>query len=163
PDRIDAALAPTPPRPARRSAPGVRMTGAAMPRKRTILTPGWAGEGANAARRDYFGSSLRLRRKAGGASRIASLRTSAATEKPPHRSIDRPALPLRIEPQRIQLPAQPGELALGQLAGGGNGAFAEPGGVAGAVQVLPGLAIADGADRGQVERRGMVAQGRQRA
>src|SRR5690606_25417183 len=92
-----------------------------------------------------------------------SFRTSAATEKPPHRSIERPTLPLRIEPQRIQLPAQPGELALGQLAGGGDGALAEPGGVAGAVQVLPGLAIADGADCRQVERHGMVAQGRQRA
>src|SRR5690606_26143673 len=73
-----------------------------------------------------------------GASQIASLRTSAATEKPPHRSIDRPALPLRIEPQRIQLPAQPGELALGQLAGGGDGALTELRDVAYAVEVLPG-------------------------
>src|SRR3546814_14299116 len=47
----------------------------------------------------------------------------------------------RIEPARIELAAQPGQLALGQLAGGVDGALAELAGRPGAVQILPGLDI----------------------
>src|SRR3546814_14351275 len=60
----------------------------------------------------------------------------------------------RIEPARIELAAQPGQLALGQLAGGVDGALAELAGRHGAVQMLPGLAIPDRADRRSEERRG---------
>ncbi len=45
--------------------------------------------------------------------------------------------------------AQPGELAFGELAGGGDGLLAELLGADVAVQVMPGLAVAHGADRGQ--------------
>src|SRR3546814_17976822 len=41
----------------------------------------------------------------------------------------------RIEPARIELAAQPGQLALGQLAGGVDGALAEFAGRHGAVQM----------------------------
>src|SRR3546814_1556219 len=64
----------------------------------------------------------------------------------------------RIEPARIELAAQPGQLALGQLAGGVDGALAEFAGRHGAVQMLPGLAIPDRADRRQIQRRRMRTQ-----
>src|SRR3546814_17170346 len=66
----------------------------------------------------------------------------------------------RIEPARIELAAQPGQLALGQLAGGVDGALAEFAGRHGAVQMLPGLAIPDRADRRQLQRRRMRTQPR---
>src|SRR5690606_41837399 len=81
------------------------------------------------ASRGYFGSAL-------------------ATEEAAHRRVDVPALPGRVEPQRVELAAQPGELALGQLAGGGNGAFAQLRGIGRALQVFPGLPVADAPDRG---------------
>ena len=59
-------------------------------------------------------------------------------------------LPGGVGPERVELAAQPRPLALGELAGGGDGAFAERRRVGRAVEVVPGLAIADGADRGQV-------------
>ena len=47
-----------------------------------------------------------------------------------------------VEPARIKLAAQPGQLALGQLAGGEDGPVAEAGRIALPVQVFPGLAVA---------------------
>src|SRR3546814_18549725 len=47
----------------------------------------------------------------------------------------------RIEPARIEPAAQPGQLALGQLAGGVAGALAELAGRPGAVQIPPPPAI----------------------
>src|SRR3546814_13268526 len=55
----------------------------------------------------------------------------------------------RIEPARIELAAPPGQLALGQLAGGVGGASAAFAGRYGAVQILPGLATPDREGRRQ--------------
>ena len=48
--------------------------------------------------------------------------------------------------------AQPGELALGELAGGGNAFFGEIGIIARAGQIIPSLAVADAAHRWHVGR-----------
>src|SRR5690606_35404472 len=63
----------------------------------------------------------------------------------------------RIEPARGQFAAQPGELALGELAGGGDGLGAEGGGIGEAVQMAPGLAVADRAHGWQLRVQARVA------
>src|SRR5690606_8238707 len=60
--------------------------------------------------------------------------------------LQRTAVTFRVEPARAELAAQPGELALGELAGGEDRAVAEPGRGGRPVQVFPGLAVAHGAD-----------------
>ena len=56
-----------------------------------------------------------------------------------------------IEPARVVLAAQPGDLPLGELPRGEDGAVAEPCRIGRAVEVLPGLAITDRAECGQVD------------
>ena len=63
-----------------------------------------------------------------------------------------------VEPARIQLPTQPGQLALGQLPRGEDAAVAERRGVVLAVQMLPGLPVANGTQGGQLQRRGVGLQ-----
>ena len=70
---------------------------------------------------------------------------------------------LRVVPARVQFPAQLGQLALGQLAGGEDGAVAEFVSGQRAVQVFLGLPITHGADRRQVQRPLDRPQLRQRA
>ena len=88
------------------------------------------------------------------------LRATVA-EETGHRRIQLRALGHGIEPLRVQFAAQPGELALGQLASGGDGPRAEFRHRCRAVQMLPGLAIAHGAQRRQVQRLRMRGERRQ--
>src|SRR5690606_6867271 len=68
-----------------------------------------------------------------------------------------------IEPARIELPAQPGELALGELARRGDPPLPQFPDVALPVEVFPGLAVAHRTDGREVERCRMAAQLRQGA
>src|SRR5690606_9493938 len=77
--------------------------------------------------------------------------------------LQRTAVTFRVEPARAELAAQPGELALGELAGGEDRAVAEPGRGGRPVQVFPGLAVAHGADRRQLQWRRMPGELGQRA
>ena len=79
---------------------------------------------------------------------------SSAREEQVHCLRQARAVGSGVEPAGVQLAAQPGELPLGQLAGGGDGAFAEGRRIALPVQELPRLAVTDGAHGRQVQRRG---------
>src|SRR5690606_8903206 len=93
------------------------------------------------------------RRKASGPEIPATLPPRSPAEERPQRGLERATPVLRIEPPRVQFPAQPGDLALGELPGGEDGPVAEGRRVGHAVEVFPCLAVADGTDRGQVQRR----------
>ena len=80
-----------------------------------------------------------------------------------HRGMESGGVEDRVENQCIQLSAQPGELALGQLAGREDGAVAEFVHRGRAIQVLPRLSITDRAQRRQFERCGMRLELRNRA
>ena len=66
-----------------------------------------------------------------------------------------------IEPARVELGAKPRDLALGELPGREDRAFPERGGIRRALKMLPGLAVADGAERREV--RSEIAAPAQRA
>src|SRR3546814_8931955 len=79
--------------------------------------------------------------------------TGRCYRKRGQRLFERTAVTFRVEPARAELAPQPGDLALGQLAGGEDRTIAEGRRVGEAIQVLPGLAVADGAQRRQLQRR----------
>src|SRR5690606_29979898 len=134
-----------------RAAGADQVTEAAVPAR----TPGRKpGEGELSWASDRSADGL------GGPPRFRT--SGSVAQEAADRDVETVGLRGRVEPARVELSAQPGELALGQLAGGGDGLVAEARRVAAAVEVLPGLAVADRADRGQVERGRMGLQLRQR-
>src|SRR5690606_41744778 len=95
----------------RRSRPGHRSSGSGTNpgRKPGEGEPSWASD-----------------RSADGLGGPPRFRTSGSVaQEAADRDVETVGLRGRVEPARVELSAQPGELALGQLAGGGDGLVAE--------------------------------------